>query len=116
MSRLGLERHLLDDAPAQWAASFVRTLAEGREVPAYGSPAWAALEDYRLQVASAVRAGEAWRRDGLFVDQALTDELAHLRYRQDLLDAAEFVEIAHRVHDLARFPSHAELVQRRRAA
>lgn len=108
---LGLTRYLLDDDTAAWAAAFLRTLAEGRPVPVYGSPGWLAEPDYRLQIAAAVRAGEAWRRDGLL--------LGHELPRQDLalraaVDAAEFAVIAARVRDLARRPSHAELVARRR--
>jgi hypothetical protein len=111
---LSLKRYLLGDDPAQWAAGFVGTLAAGREVPEYGSPAWHAA-DSRLQVASAVRAGEAWRRAGLFLEQQVADELAAYRYWQQVAEAESFAEVAEGVRAMADTPTHAELVQRRAA-
>jgi hypothetical protein len=111
---LDLARYLLDDDPAQWAAGFVVALAAGRDVPEYGSPEWHAA-DSRLQVASAVRAGEAWRRAGLFLEQQVADELAAYRYWQEVADNTSFAEVAEGVRAMADTPTHAELVQRRAA-
>ena len=106
---LGLTRYLLDDDTATWAAAFLRTLAEGRPVPVYGSPEWLAEQDYRLQVAAAVRAGEAWRRDDLCTAQRLSDELSAGRHL-DLCELAEAFGAASR--NLAKSPTYAELQRR----
>ncbi len=111
---LGLDRYLLDDDTAQWASGFVHTLAAGRDVPPYGSAEWRAA-DWQTQVASAVRAAEAWRREALFLDQQVADEVAAYRYWQEVGEAQAFAEVATRVRRMASTPTHAELVQRRAA-
>ena len=110
MTSLGLELYLCDDDAARWAHEFVATLAQGREVPLYGSPAWQAEQDYRLQVAAAVRAGEVWRRHGVALPRLLEDDLAHVRYVARCEEAQAFGDAA---RHLAGSPSHAELVARR---
>jgi hypothetical protein len=112
MAGMGLGRYLLDDDPARWAAGFVRTRAAGRDVPAYGSPEWQAA-DWQVQVASAVRAAESWRREGLFLEQRVADELAAYRYWQDVADAERFAEVAASVRRMASTPTHAQLAERR---
>jgi hypothetical protein len=120
-----LRRYLLDDESSRWAIEFInqmRDLAECPDVPLYGSPEWKAA-DWRIKVAAAVRAGEAWRRDLLCLDQALQDELAARRAAIDLEDAVAFAELADRVvffdrlartaHSLVVDPTHAELLKRR---
>ena len=107
---LGLGLFLCDDEPARWAREFVSTLAQGREVPLYGSQAWQAEQDYRLQVAAAVRAGEVWRRHGVALPRLLADDLAAQDHRA-LSELAEAFGDAAR--HLAGSPTHAELVARR---
>ena len=109
---LGLGLFLCDDEPARWAREFVSTLAQGREVPLYGSQAWQAEQDYRLQVAAAVRAGEVWRRECLHAARVLADDLAHARYLARCEEAQAFGDAA---RHLATSPTHAELVARRAA-
>lgn len=109
---LGLDRYMLDDEPARWSGAFLRTLSDGRPVPIYGSTEWLAEQDYRLQIAAAVLAGEAWRRDGLFLGQTLEDDLAHGRYLARCEEAQAFGDAA---RHLAGSPSHAVLVARRAA-
>lgn len=125
MSDLGLSRYLLDDLAARWCASSVAALAEGREIPVYGSVEWQQA-DIRLQIAAAVRAGEMYRRDGLFRAQALTDEAAAALALLDDADMRAYAELADRMEHYDRYgaawwkaqanlPSHAELVARRSA-
>jgi hypothetical protein len=121
---LNLDRWLLDDEPAQWAAGFVDKLAAGTAVPVYGSPEWQAA-DWQVQVASAVRAAEAWRRESLYLPQSLEDELAARRALLDHADALAFADLAGRVvafddlarraASLAKSPTLHELVERRAA-
>jgi hypothetical protein len=123
-----LRGYLLDDAPARWVYEFIRQmqdLANTTDVPLYGSEEWHEA-DWRIQVAAAVRAGEAWRRDLLCLEQALTDELNARRAAVDLADAVAFAELADRVvffdrlartaHSLVVEPTHAELLKRRAAS
>jgi hypothetical protein len=107
---LGLRPYLLDDGVARWADAFLATLTEGREVPLYGSPEWHAEPDYRLQVAAAVRAGEAWRRDCLFLPQRLADEVSAHRHLALCEMAEAFGEAA---RTMAKSPTWAELQRRR---
>jgi hypothetical protein len=121
---MNLDRYLLDDDAARWAAGFVRKLAADTSVPVYGSAEWQAA-GWPLQVASAVRAAEAWRRESLYLPQSLEDELAARRALVDHADALAFAELADRVvafDDLARraaslaqSPTLHELVERRAA-
>ena len=60
----------------------------------------------------ALRAAEAWRRDGLFLSRTMEDERAHGRYVGVCEMAQAFGDAA---RSLARVPSHAELVARRAA-
>jgi len=101
--------HLIDDAPAQWARGFLRRLVGDAELPLYGSPEWE-QSDWAVMVASAVRAAEAWRRDGLFLADDLSDELARSR---DWLEEDERLFFAAVCRRLAKEPTHAELVERR---
>ena len=119
---LRLGRHLLDDDTARWMTRCVRQLAAGRNVPAYGSEEWQTAER-GLQVAGALLAAEAYRRNNLFLADAVEDELAERRRWQDHADALAFAELAGRIvafdhiartaAALAKGPSHAELVERR---
>lgn len=109
-----LDRWLLDDDVAQWVEGFLNKMAEGREIPAFGSDAWRTAEP-RMQIASAVRAGEAWRRDHLLVPVVLADEMAAQRYWQEAAEAAAFVDVAAKVRAMADSPTHAQLVERRAA-
>lgn len=121
---LGLDRYLLDDVPARWCTSAVRALAEGRDVPEYGSEAWRQAE-HRLQVAAAIRGAEAYRREVMFRPQALADELAASRQLLDEADARAFADLAGRIVNfdyvariaasLAKSPTHDELLERRAA-
>lgn len=108
---LGLGRYLLDDLAARWCASSVAALAEGRDVPVYGSVEWQQA-DIRLQVAAAVRAGEAYRRDGLYLPVALADALAAEQHADEVIDAEEFRTLAKQVQAMGSPSrrSHAELV------
>lgn len=112
MSSLGLERYLLDDEPAQWVRGFVRRLAAGRVIPTYGSRDWQTAP-WELQVAAVTLAGEAHRREALFLEQKVADELAAARYWQEVDEADAFAEQAARVRALVNEPTHSELVRRR---
>lgn len=112
LDALDLRRWLLDDDPAQWAEAFVHKLAAGRPVPDYGGSEWLTA-DWTLQVASAVRAGETWRRDGLLLPQRLDDEI---RAGSQWLDLDAELFLVEACRNLRSVPSHAELVERRRAA
>lgn len=108
----GLARFLLDDDVAQWVAAFLRKLSADREIPEFGSVHWQRADD-RLRIASAVRAGEAWRRDRLLVPVALADELAAISYFTNMREADAFAEVAAKVRAMASTPTHAELLERR---
>jgi hypothetical protein len=119
---LGIRRFLLEDDTARWFTRCLEQLAAGRPVPAYGSTEWLAA-DRALQIAGALVAAEAYRRDGLFLPQALEDELAERRRRLDHEDAVAFADLAGRIvafddlarraASLAKGPTHAELAERR---
>ncbi len=78
-----------------------------------------------MQVAAALLAAQAYRRDVLFRPQALEDELAERRRWLDHENAVAFAELAGRVvafddlarraASLAKGPTHVELVERRSA-
>ncbi len=121
---LGLGRYLLDDDTARWFTRCRDQFAAGRTVPVYGSPEWLTA-DRAVQIAGALVAAEAYRRDVLFRPQALEDELAERRRWLDHEDAVAFAQLAGRVvafddlarraASLAKGPTHAELVKRRSA-
>jgi hypothetical protein len=113
VTRLSLERYMLDDDTARWAASLLRS-AQDAVVPLYGSAEWLSAP-WRVQVASAVRAAECWRRESLFLPQALEDELAARRYLREVEEAKAFAVVAYSVRRMADTPTHAELVERRAA-
>lgn len=100
---------LVNDSPAQWARAFVRRLVGDAELPAYGSPEWEAA-DWSVMVASAVRAAEVWRRDGLFLADDLAAELERSRQWLDDDERAFYAAVCRR---LAKEPTHAELTERR---
>lgn len=108
----GLARYLLADPPSRWARAFRRALAPAAELPAYGSAGWLAA-GWQQQVAAAVVAAEAWRREALFLPQRIADEAAAARYEADLQEQAGFAEVARTVRVNANAPSYAELVARR---
>lgn len=110
--KLGIDRHLLDDEAARWSAAHVASLADGREVPVYGSDEWARA-DLRLQLASALRAGEAHRRETMFVGVAVADAIAADAWAEERDDAESFRQVSRMVRHLAVEPTHAELVARR---
>ena len=70
-----LVAYLADDSPATaWLAEVDGRLGQaGDTVPLYGSPGWEAAAG-PVQLRSALRAGEAWRRAGLHVAAELADE------------------------------------------
>lgn len=122
----GLDRHLLSDWPAVMNRGWIRQLAAGRDVPVYGSREWRAA-DRSLQVAAALIAAEAYRREHLFRPQALVDELAAARALLDDTDTRAYAEVVDRMEHFERYgadwwrrqaalPTHAELVERRAAS
>lgn len=109
---LGLGRYLLDDQTAQLCSDWMTRLAAGREFPEYGSPEWLrAPRD--LQIAAALYAAEAHRRDGLFRAQDLADRFEAEQWAAEQQDQREFADLARNVRAMAHQPTHAELVQRR---
>lgn len=120
---LGIDRYLLDDAPARWAVACIRQLCGTDAPPEYGSPWWN-LVGADVQVAAAIRAAEAYRQHVLFLPQTLADELAAARRLQEEYDAHAYAELAARVEHNRHYdrswwarqanqPSHAQLVERR---
>lgn len=62
--------------PCPWARTRINRLARGRQVPAYGSPAWHALPDRDpRRWAAALIAAEAHRYEGETIADRLTVEL-----------------------------------------
>jgi hypothetical protein len=119
----GLDRYLLSDWPAVMTRGWIDQLRAGRDVPEYGSREWLAA-DRGLQLASALIAAEAYRRQGLFLAQALEDELTASRALLDDADTRAYAELADRVTHYDRYdvewwkhqsklPTHAELLERR---
>ncbi len=108
----GLDRYLLDDPASRWARAFRRALTPAVELPAFGGPGWQAA-GWQVQVAAAVVAAEAWRRDVLFLPQRIADEAGAVRYLADLAEQAAFADVARAVRAGANAPTYDELVARR---
>ena len=112
----GLEHYLLRDETAQTVGRWLRQLGAGRDVPDYGSTVWLAA-DRDVQIASCVRAAEAWRRSGLFLVDDLTDQVRRSRelaLHHEQVEAEHFAVLARRIQAMANEPSYAVLAERRR--
>lgn len=113
-ARLGLGRYLLDDQPARLCAEWTGQLAAGRTIPAYGSADWLhAPRD--LQIAAMMLAGEAHRREQLFLPQALADQLEAEQRLIEQQDQAEWNRTAAAVRAMGagEWATHAQLQTRR---
>ena len=105
----GLNFYLHEDDVAVWLRGVLaRLVPAGNEMPLDGSAAWHAAPD-PVRLASALRAGEAWRRDGLYVvDDIVTEQAA-----QAEVEAQEWAELGAQVRRMADTPTHDELAARR---
>lgn len=104
----------MTDDTAAWALTFMRTATSDR-LPLYGSPEF--LRSNGLtRLASAVRAAEAWRRDGdAHVLAAQLDVELEAARRYDEADYQDWKKLAGRVRAMATEPTFDQL-QRRRAS
>ncbi len=113
-----LMRELIEpigDAHLPWARELIARAGDV-VLPSYGSTAWQKAPP-AVQVASCVRAAEAWRRerDAHTIAAQLDAELeAEWRYAER--DYAGWHRVAHFIAETAYEPSHAELVRRRSEA
>lgn len=112
-ARDNLTWYLHRDDVTVWLELFSsRLVPTGTDLPMYGSQEWLQAPD-NVRLASALRAGEAWRRDGLYAGQRLADKLAADRYARDCEEAARFAEVGAFVRRMADWPTWDELQQRR---
>lgn len=98
---------------ATWAEQQITALAPDTDLPLYGSEQWAAAPEH-VRRASAIRAAEAWRRDGeTLADrlQAETFAAQAEQVRHHELEYLEWLPIAQRV--TRGGPAYAELAARR---
>lgn len=100
------------DDVSDWLVSILRRLTADPALPLYGSQEWHAAPD-PVRLASALRAAEAWRLQGLYLAQDVKDELAATRWVEECRDAQEWAELGAWVRRMANSPTHAELVERR---
>ena len=111
--RLGLEASLSRDAVTEWLRPIrARLVGDESELPVFGSPEWHLAPD-PVRLASALRAAEAWRRQGITLPQTVADDLAATDYQAQLDDTDEWHRLGAWVRRAADGPDHAELVQRR---
>lgn len=98
-----------DDLTA-WLREVVRRLVPaGTDLPLFGDDDWLAAPD-PVRLASALRAAETWRVEGLYAAARLEDELRAHRANVAADEQAEWHEAAAWVHG---YVSHAELEDRR---
>ena len=90
---------------------FERLVGPGVHVPLYGSQPWSAAPD-PVRLASALRAGEAWRQQGLTIADDLADTLA-VAALDGLEDDRGWLKLAAWVSAHRNDPTFAELQQRR---
>ena len=110
---LGLAPYLYRDGVAQWVSQVLKRLVDASaDMPPYGSPEWSAASD-PVRLASALRAAEAWRREGLTVAQRAADDLAATDYQAQLDDTAEWARLGAWVRNMANAPDFEELQRRR---
>ncbi len=106
-------RYMHTDEVREWLHVVTRRLVlAGTELPVFGSDEWLGAPD-PVRLASALRAAEAWRLDGLYAAQDVADSLSAARWVQQCEDAAGWAEIGAQVRQMASSPTHAELLRRR---
>ena len=108
--------HVVPDAHADsvqvWLTQVLeRLVGPGVDVPLFGSQPWSAAPD-PVRLASALRAGEAWRQQGLTIADDLADTHA-VGALDRLEDDRGWSKLAAWVSAHRNDPTYAELQQRR---